>query len=305
MRLRHSLPPVAVGAVALGAALGANPARADTPSPRLPLVEVSASPEAIKVSVDDVVEVRLTVPLPVPTAVVDLPVPLPSAVPLPLPSAVPLPTPRRSPPPSGQVDQPGPRVPAGTAAPSPGGPKAPAPRTSPAPSTSVPATVTRGGAHGKSDAERRTGAAARTAVTGQRPTRPPVPCRGHRRSCWRSRPHRPAAPAAALIHPCRQAKLRAHPPLRPRLPVGAVDLRATSRPVERGPPPPQQLLIPTRVHDVDQERFMEIAVIWIPARIEPSEPPSRSVLANFAEILPIHRNHAGPVGDRRADDDRR
>ncbi|MBM0205836.1 hypothetical protein JNW90_24575, partial [Micromonospora sp. STR1s_5] len=96
MRLRHSLPPVALGAVALGATLGANPAHADTPSPsRLPLGQVATSPKAVTVSVADVVEVQLTVPLPLPTAVVPLtlPVPLPSTEPLPLPSAVPLPTP--------------------------------------------------------------------------------------------------------------------------------------------------------------------------------------------------------------------
>ncbi|RQX17197.1 hypothetical protein DDE19_12725, partial [Micromonospora ureilytica] len=75
---------MALGAVALGAALGASPAHADTPSPsRLPLVEVATSPEGIKVSVADVVEVQLSVPLPLPTAVVSLPVPLPSADPLP------------------------------------------------------------------------------------------------------------------------------------------------------------------------------------------------------------------------------
>ncbi|MEH0927319.1 hypothetical protein [Micromonospora sp. CPCC 205558] len=239
---------MAVGAVALGAALGANPARADTPSPRLPLVEVSASPEAIKVSVDDVVEVQLTVPLPVPTAVVDLPVPLPSAVPLPLPSAVPLPTPSKKP----TTARPGrpagaPASPQGTAAPSTSAaPKAPpAPRTSPAPSTSVPATVTRGGAHGTSDGRASDRArAARTAVTGQRPDAPARPV--------------PGPPAFVLALACAPTggagggadpppstgeAPQLTPPLRPGLTVGAVDLRATSRPVERGPPPPQQLLI--------------------------------------------------------------
>jgi hypothetical protein len=258
MRLRHSLPPVALGAVALGAALGANPAHADTQSPpRLPLVEVATSPEAIEVSVADVVEVQLTVPLPLPTAVVSLPVPrpstdrlpLPSTDPLPLPSAVPLPTPSAKPStvaPSRPARPPSSSPQVTTTASASASPAARvSSRPSPAPSMPVSATVSQGGANGTSggrasDQPRATMAA----VTGQRPNPPARPAPGP-----------PAFVLALASAPTGVGVGGADPPtstaeasppsspLRPGLTVTAVDRRATSRPVERGPPPPRQLLI--------------------------------------------------------------
>ncbi|WP_327035392.1 hypothetical protein [Micromonospora ureilytica] len=248
MRLRHSLPPVALGAVALGAALGANPAHADTPSPsRPPLVEVATSPEGITVSVADVVEVQLSVPLPLPTAVVSLPlpVPLPSTDPLPLPSSVPLPTP------SAKPSTAPPSRPASTPSSSPQATPAPSASASPdarvasppslAPSTPVSATVSRSGAHGTSGGRASEQArATMTAVAGQRPNPPARPT-----------PGLPAFVLALATAPTgvgaggtdpQTSTAEAPPPtspLRPGLTVTAVDRRANSRPVERGPPPPQ------------------------------------------------------------------
>lgn len=248
MALRHSLPPVALGAVALGAALAANPAHADTPSPRpLPLLEVATSPKAVTVSVSDVVEVRLTVPLPLPTAVVPLPlplpVPLPSTDPLPLPSEVPLPTPSANPttvPSSRPTRPPSPRA---TTAPSASASRAArvAPRPSPAPSTPAPATVSPGGTRGAAPEQAHTTSTART---GERPTPPARPASGP-----------PAFVLALASTPTGFGAGGADPPtstaeavlpstaLHPGRTVTAVDMRATSRPVERGPPPPRRLLI--------------------------------------------------------------
>lgn len=250
MRLRHSLPPVALGAVALGAALGANPAHADTPSPPLlPLVEVATSPEAIKVSVADVVEVQLTVPLPLPTAVVSVPVPLPSLDPLPLPSAVPLPTPSVIP------STAAPSPPARTPASSPQATPAPsvsasaqarvASQPSPAPSARVPATVTRSGAQVRSDGRpAKQARATMTPVAGQRPNPPARPTPGPPAFVL-ALASAPTGVGAGGADPHTSTAEASPPtsPLRPGLTVTAVDMRATSRPVERGPPPPRQLLI--------------------------------------------------------------
>ncbi|MGW1489209.1 hypothetical protein ACWCOX_30095, partial [Micromonospora parva] len=255
MRLRHSLPPVALGAAALGAALGASPAHADSPSPsRLPPLEIATSPQAVTVSVDDVVEVQLNVPLPVPTAVVPLPLPsieplpLPSAVPVPTLSTTPVPTPRPS---STRPATTAPRRPART----PSSPRTTPPAAAPAPpavhvdasapSTPVPSRVSPGGAHGRSDgrASDRARATAAT-VTGERPVPPARPAPGP-----------PAFVVAFATGPATTSTGGADPPtstaeappptplLRVGRTVSAVDLRATSRPVERGPPPPRQLLI--------------------------------------------------------------
>lgn len=252
MRLRHSLPPVALGAVALGAALGANPAHADTPSPsRLPLVEVATSPEGIKVSVADVVEVQLSVPLPLPTSVVSLPVPLPSADPLPLPSTDPLPSAVPLPTPSAGPTTARPSRPAGTPSSSPQADPAPfasaspearvASRPSLAPSTPVSATVSRSGAHGTSGGRASEQArATMTAVTGQRPNPPARPAPGPPAFVL-ALASAPTGVGAAGADP-QTSTAEVSPPttlLRPGLTVTAVDMRATSRPVERGPPPPQ------------------------------------------------------------------
>ncbi|MEU5931638.1 hypothetical protein [Micromonospora sp. NPDC047187] len=245
---------MALGAVALGAALGANPAHADTPSPsRIPLVEVATSPEAIKVSVAEVVEVQLTVPLPLPTAVVSLPLPLPSTDPLPLPSTAPLPSAVPLPTPPAKPSTARPSRPAGTPSSSPQATRAPsasaspvarvASRPWPAPATRVPATVTRSGARDTSDG-RASAQATMTAVTGQRPN-PPA----------RRAPGPPVFVLALASAPTGVGAGGADPPtstaeasppaspLRPGLTVTAVDMRASSRPVERGPPPPRHLLI--------------------------------------------------------------
>ncbi|WP_406063783.1 hypothetical protein [Micromonospora sp. NBC_00860] len=238
---------MALGAVALGAALGADPAHADTPSPsRLPLMEVTASPKAITGSVADVVEAQPIVPLPLPTAVVPLPLPLPSTDPLPLPSAVPLPTPSAAPstaPPRRPARTPS-SSPRATPAPSASGARV-ASRPSPAPSTRVPATTPRDAGHSTFDG--RTSKRARatmTSATGQRPNPPARPAPGP-----------PAVVLALASAPTGAGTGGADPPtstadappptspLRPGLTVTSVDRRATSRPVERGPPPPRQLLI--------------------------------------------------------------
>ncbi|MGW5557649.1 hypothetical protein ACWER9_10550 [Micromonospora sp. NPDC003944] len=255
MALRHSLPPVALGAVALGAALAANPAHADTPSPpSLPLVEVATSPEGVTVSVADVVEVRLSVPLPLPTAVVPLPlplpVPLPSTDPLPLPSDVPVPTPSAHPttvPPSRPSRPSRPPSPQATTAPtaSASPPARVATRPSPTSSTPTPATVAQGGTRGTSIGRAPEQAhTTPTAVTGQRPTPPARPASGP-----------PAFVLALASAPSGVGTGGADPPtstaeapppaatLHAGRTVRAVDMRATSRPVERGPPPPRQLLI--------------------------------------------------------------
>lgn len=241
MRLRHSLPAAAFGAAALGAALGGNPAHADTPLPlptSLQLVEVGTSPDTITVRVPDLVEVQVSVPLPLPTA---LPLPLPSADPLPLPSAVPstvVPTRPARPSPSSSPQ----------ATPTPSGAASPtaraAARSSAAPSTSVPATASLG-VQGTSDGRTPDRArVARAAVTDQ-PPRPPT---------------RPASGPPALVLALASAPTGVNTggtdpptttgefpppsaPLRPGPTVTAADRRATSRPVERGPPPPQRLLI--------------------------------------------------------------
>lgn len=245
MRLRHSLPPVAFGAVALGAALGANPAHADTPPPRLPLVELATSPKVIKVSVADLIEVQLTVPLPLPTAVVPLPlpVPLPSTDPLPLPSAVPVPTPSATPS----------TVPPRRPAPTPSSSKAtPTPSTSASPDgrvasppTPPPSTRSRGGDQGTSDGRAAKQArATMTAVTGERPDPPARPAPGPPAFVL-ALASAPAGVGAGGADPPTSTAEAPPPtsPLRPGLTVTAVDIRATSRPVERGPPPPQHLLI--------------------------------------------------------------
>lgn len=252
MRLRHSLPPVALGAVALGAALGADPAHADTPSPsRLPLVEVATSPEAVRVSVADVVEVQLTVPLPLPTAVVSLPVPLPSTdplplpseVPVPLPSAVPVPTPSTSPStarPGRPADTP-PSSP--TATPAPSASASPKPRADSQPSpTRVPATVSQGGtSDGQASRQARKTV---PAVTGQRPDPPARPAPGPPAFVLALASAPTGVGAGGADPPTSTAEgVPPTSPLRAGRTVTAVDMRATSRPVERGPPPPRQLLI--------------------------------------------------------------
>ncbi|MET8265776.1 hypothetical protein ABZU92_17500 [Micromonospora arida] len=249
---------MALGAVALGAALAADPAHADTPSPsRLPLVEVATPPEATKVSVADVVTVQPTVPLPLPTAVVPLPLPLPSTDPLPLPSPVPLPLPSAVavPTPSAKPSTARPSRPPGTPSPPPQTTRAPSASASPearvaspplpAPSTHVPATVTRSGARGTSDGRAPEQArATMTAVTGQRPNPPARPAPGPPAFVL-ALASAPTGVGASGADPPTSTAAASPPtsPLRPGLTVTAVDRRATSRPVERGPPPPRQLLI--------------------------------------------------------------
>ncbi|MHA4949466.1 hypothetical protein ACX27O_19290 [Micromonospora sp. SD19] len=254
---------MALGAAALGAALGASPAHADSPSPsRLPPLEVATSPQALSVSVDDVVEVQLDVPLPVRTTAV--PLPLPSTDPLPLPSIEPppLPVPTLSARPVPTVSaKPVPTVsakpvPTVSARPATTAPRRPArapssPRTTPTPAApvppavrvdqSAPSTVSPGGAHGRSDGRASDRARPTTAtVTGERPVPPARPAPGP-----------PVFVVALATGPATTSTGGAEPPpstaeappsiplLRAGFTVSAVDLRATGLPVERGPPPPR------------------------------------------------------------------
>ncbi|WP_210857771.1 hypothetical protein [Micromonospora sp. M51] len=238
---------MALGAAALGAALGASPAHADSPSPsRLPPLEVATSPQALSVSVDDVVEVQLDVPLPVRT----------TAVPLPLPSTDPLPLPSIEPPPLPVPTLSARPVPTVSARPATTAPRRPArapssPRTTPTPAASVPpavrvdqsapSTVSPGGAHGRSDGRASDRARPTTAtVTGERPVPPARPAPGP-----------PVFVVALATGPATTSTGGAEPPpstaeappsiplLRAGFTVSAVDLRATGLPVERGPPPPR------------------------------------------------------------------
>ncbi|MFJ5597580.1 hypothetical protein ACIP95_06545 [Micromonospora parva] len=242
---------MALGAAALGAALGASPAHADSPSPsRLPPLEVATSPQALSVSVDDVVEVQLDVPLPVRTTAV--PLPLPSTDPLPLPSIEPPPLPPPLPVPTLSARP----VPTVSARPATTAPRRPArapssPRTTPTPAApvptavrvdqSAPSTVSPGGAHGRSDGRASDRARPTTAtVTGERPVPPARPAPGP-----------PVFVVALATGPATTSTGGAEPPpstaeappsiplLRAGFTVSAVDLRATGLPVERGPPPPR------------------------------------------------------------------
>ncbi|TQJ23385.1 hypothetical protein FBZ33_3653 [Micromonospora sp. A202] len=263
MRLRHSLPAVALGAVALGVALGADPARADStsslpvpvPVPTGPHPATAAtSPNLIEALLPDVVESPLSIPLPLPSIT---PLPLPSATPLSLPSAIPQPStsarlpaaiPTRRPSVPSSSSPPTAPVPSASAsrAASPPSPSAP-----PAPSTSGTATVSRGNSHGS--VERRARDRARTAghtqvsmIAVPAPTpRPPARPESGLPAFVLAVASAPAgvgasgadSPTSAAEHP---------PPISPLsrgLTVAAVDMRSTSRPVERGPPPPRQPLI--------------------------------------------------------------
>ncbi|MEV7989775.1 hypothetical protein [Micromonospora sp. NPDC085948] len=265
MRWRHSLPAAAFGAAALGATLGANPAHADTPLPlptSLQPVQVNSSPGTITVRVPDLVEVQVSVPLPLPTA---LPLPLPSAIPLPLPSAVPLPTMPADPLPtlpadplptlSGDPSAVVPTRPARTSSSS--SPQATPPppnsastearaasRSAPAPSTPVPATVFRVGHH-TSDGRTPDRARVATAAGIDEPSRPPVRPASGPPALVLALASAPAGVGTGGADPPTSAAEAVPPsaPLDPGRTVTAVDRRAASRPVERGPPPPQQLLI--------------------------------------------------------------
>ncbi|MEU7614054.1 hypothetical protein [Micromonospora sp. NPDC049204] len=273
MRLRHSLPAAALGAAALGATLCANPAHADTPLPlptSLQPVEVNSSPGTITVRVPDLVEVQVSVPLPLPTA---LPLPLPSAIPLPLPSAIPLPLPSAVPLPTLPAD-PLPTLPADPLPTLSGDPSAVVPtrpartssssspqatppppnsastearaasRSAPAPSTPVPATVFRVGHH---TSDGRTPDRARVAMAAgiDEPSRPPVRPASGPPALVLALASAPAGVGTGGADPPTSAAEAVPPsaPLGPGRTVTAVDRRAASRPVERGPPPPQQLLI--------------------------------------------------------------
>lgn len=263
MRLRHSLPAVALGAVALGAALGADPARADSTSP-LPVpvpvptgphpATAATSPNLIEALLPDVVESPLSTPLPLPSIT---PLPLPSTTPLPLPPAIPLPStsarlpaaiptrrtgvPSSSSPPTAPV----PSASASRAA-SPPSPSAP-----PAPSTSGTATVSRGNPHGS--VERRARDRARTAghtqvamIAVPAPTpRPPARPESGLPAFVLAVASAPAGVGASGVDsPTSAAECPPRiSPLSRGLTVATVDMRATSRPVERGPPPPRQPLI--------------------------------------------------------------
>ncbi|MEU8216419.1 hypothetical protein AB0C47_11685 [Micromonospora taraxaci] len=267
MRLTHSLPAVALGAAALGAALGADPAHAhqSTPLPSptgLRPAQAPVSPNIVEALVPRVVESPLSIALPPPSPVPlplpsGIPLPLPSAAPLPLPSSVPLPaaplpstsvkpptaipdlprTPRTSPSPTARVASPATSPAARPAAP---------PQPSPSAAT-VTVTVSRGDVHGaaggrtwSADQPPATVAAAAAPTPG-----PPVRPDSGPPAFVLALATAPSGFGASGVDAPTSAAERPPPisPLSRGLTVAAVDMRATSRPVERGPPPPQQLLI--------------------------------------------------------------
>ncbi|MEO3769235.1 hypothetical protein [Micromonospora sp. B9E7] len=271
MRLTHSLPAVALGAVALGATLGADPADAHAPSPvpsptGLRPAQAAAPPTSVEALLPRVVESPLAIALPLPSSIPlplpsdsPLPLPLPSDVPLPLPlpSDVPLPstsvkpsavipdlprTPPRSPSPTARVASPA-ASPAARSASSP----SPSPLPPSSPSTSATVTVSRDG-FDRADGNRTRSAdqsqavvAAAAAPTPGSPARPePGPP-----AFVLARASTPGGFGASGVDaPTSTGECPPHiSPLSRGLTVAAVDMRATSRPVERGPPPPQRLLI--------------------------------------------------------------
>lgn len=249
-----ALGAAALGAAALGAALGAEPAHAapspaPSPTTRAPAKDATA-PGIVGSLLHDVVETPLDVGQSLPTAV---PLPVPTTVPLPVPTAVRLPLPsvtaalsvepstaaptRR---PRARQSSP-PRVPSASAS--------PAARTtappSPPPPTHVTARASRASLPGTVDGRVPT----RTLATSTaRPLSAPTPPAG-------PLPGQPAlvlafvsAPAGASAgEPDQKASATNGPPpgaaLRRGRAVLPFDNHATSRPVERGPPPPRQLLI--------------------------------------------------------------
>ncbi|GAB4106322.1 hypothetical protein GCM10028790_53410 [Micromonospora taraxaci] len=259
MRLTHSLPAVALGAAAIGAALGADPAHAhqSTPLPSptdLRPAHAPTSPNIVEELLPRVVESPLAIALPLPSAV---PLPLPSAVPLPLPSSVPRPavplpstsvkpptaipdlprTPRTSPSPTSRVASPAASPAARPAAP---------PQPSSAAAT-VTVTVSRGDVHSAAGGRTRSAdpppatVAAAAAPTPGPPVRPDSGPPAFVLALATA----PSGFGASGVDAPTSAAERP-PPISPPsrgLTVAAVDMRATSRPVERGPPPPQQLLI--------------------------------------------------------------
>ncbi|MEV4761741.1 hypothetical protein AB0J89_03810 [Micromonospora chokoriensis] len=256
MRLTHSLPAVALGAAALGAALGADPAHAhqSTPSPTdLRAAQAPTSPNIVEALLPRVVESPLAVAVPLPSGI---PLPLPSAVPLPLPSSIPLPavplpstsvkpptaipdlprTPRTSPSPTARVASP-------TASPA-ARPAAPPPQLSPSAAT---VTVSRGDVHGAAGGRTRSAdqPPASVAAAAAPTPGPPVRPDSGPPAFVLARAIAPSGFGASGVDAPTSAAERPPPisPLSRGLTVAAVDMRATSRPVERGPPPPQQLLI--------------------------------------------------------------
>ncbi|MFG3555824.1 hypothetical protein ACGGAQ_15735 [Micromonospora sp. NPDC047557] len=254
----------ALGAAALAAALGAEPAHAaPSPSPSAGApAEDATAPGIVGALVPDVVETPLDVGLPLPTALprpvpTTLPRPVPTAVPRPVPTAVPLPLPlpsvtaalsvepptatptrrtrarQSSPPPAA-------RVPSASASPA-------ARTTAPPPLTHVTAMVSRASLPGTVDGR----APARTlAALTARPLSAPHPPAG-------PFPGQPALVPAFVSAPVganngaggldqKASAANGPPPVAPLhrgRTVLSFDSHATSRPVERGPPPPRQLLI--------------------------------------------------------------
>lgn len=257
MRLTHSLPAVALGAAALGAALGADPAHAhqSTPLPSptdLRPAQAPTSPNIVEALLPSVVESPMAIALPLPSAV---PLPLPSAVSLPLPSSVPLPA---VPLPSTSVKPPTaipdlPRTPRTSSSPtarvaSPAARPAAPPQPQPPPQLSAATvTVSRGDVHGAASSRTRSAdpPPATVAAAAASPPGPPVRPDSGPPAFVLALATAPSGFGASGVDAPTSAAERPPPisPLSRGLTVAAVDMRATSRPVERGPPPPQQLLI--------------------------------------------------------------
>ncbi|MFJ6167670.1 hypothetical protein ACIQH6_21290 [Micromonospora orduensis] len=246
-RLTYCLPAAAFGAAALGAAVGADPAGADPlPLPTgPPPARAATAPKILGALTPEVMGTPLAVPLPLPSAV-----PLPTAVPLPstipLPTAVPLPT--AAAPTSVRTLIAEPTRPP-LARPTRSSPTAPVPSASPgrtvAPAPSA-ATVTRARAVRAPVATRPAVATRAATAVGRGPARnPPAGPVPDVPALVRALASVTAAGGSGGADPATSTSdgPQFSSPLWRGRAVVAVDRRAASRPVERGPPPPRHLLI--------------------------------------------------------------
>ncbi|MCX5065725.1 hypothetical protein OOJ91_07505 [Micromonospora lupini] len=259
-RPKRCLPPAALGAAAFGAAalgaaalgvtLGAEPAHADpSPSPttRAPTEDATAA-GIVGSLLHDVVETPLDIDLPLPTA---LPLPVPTTLPLPVPTTLPLPVPTGTAAPTVEPSTAAPtRRPRARLSTPP--PVAPVPSESPAarptsPPPQAPLTARASVAGLPRNASGRAPTRTPAAMTAQplpAPSRPVGPLPGQPALV----PAFASAPAGTGAGGLDQSASAtdgppAVAPLHRGRAVLPFDSHAASRPVERGPPPPRQLLI--------------------------------------------------------------
>lgn len=244
---KHCPPPVALGAVALGAAalaaaLGAEPASAEptpipTPTPTTTKpVETAAAPGILGSLARGLLDTPPRIDLPLPTA---LPLPTVTSLPLPKVTAPPASTGESTAPPPTRT----PRTRRSSPPPDAGTP-VPSSTARPTPPSSAPMTVRAS----RADAPEHRVPVRRQAEMTAQPSPPPVPPP-------RPLPAQPALALAFVSAPLNTgtggtdltASATDAPtsvgPLRRGHAVGPLDSRATGRPVQRGPPPPRQLLI--------------------------------------------------------------